>query len=79
MGEVETRIAVIETQLNTIEKTLEEMKHDRKKEMQDLINALQVREEKGKEKVSDRSYQAGFWLLTVILGTIISLILAKVI
>ena len=79
MSNVETRIAVIETQLNTIEKTLEEMKHDRKKEMQDLIEALQSREEKGCETRSNRVYQAGFWLVTAILGSVIGLILGKVI
>lgn len=79
MGEVETRIAVIETQLTTIEKTLEEMKHDRKQEMDDLIKALQNREEKDEETSKNRVYQAGFWLITAILGTIIALILGKVI
>lgn len=79
MGEVETRIAVIETQLTTIEKTLEEMKHDRKQEMDDLIKALQHREEQGQETKSNRLYQAGFWIITAILGALISLILAKII
>lgn len=79
MSDVETRIAVIETQLNTIEKTLEEMKHDRKKEMQELITALQEREEKGQETKNNRIYQAGFWVVTATLGSIIGLILAKVI
>jgi septal ring factor EnvC (AmiA/AmiB activator) len=79
MGEVETRIAVIETQLNTIEKTLEEMKHDRKKEMQDLINVLQEKEKIGSETKKNRLWQVLFWLMTFPLGTIIGLILAKVI
>ena len=81
MKNVEKEIEVIKVKLDGIEGTLQELKTDRKREMDDLIHFL--RDEKQKLEDADmleikgdvcttngRLYQIGFWFLTMIVGTI---------
>ena len=83
MKNVEKEIEVIKVKLDGIEGTLQEMKDDRKREMDDLIRFL--KEEKHKLEEDDlleikgdisttngRLYQIGFWFLTLVVGSMVT-------
>lgn len=83
MKNVEKEIEVIKVKLDGIEGTLQEMKDDRKREMDDLIRFL--KEEKHKLEDADlleikgdisttngRLYQIGFWFLTLVVGSMVT-------
>lgn len=88
MKNVEKEIEVIKVKLDGIEGTLQEMKDDRKREMDDLIRFL--KEEKHKLEDADlleikgdisttngRLYQIGFWFLTLVVGSMVTAYLAQ--
>ena len=72
IGKLKTEIAVLKVILTQMEKLVEEVRDNHKKEMQDLVDTLKSDAMYRKRQASERQWKIAFWVATTALGFVIA-------